>query len=70
LEQTSGQQCLRSGRALEAAGGVKRSRRALANLARREGASSILCSSFAKFGIILFFGGGFQASWAEEERGG
>ena len=38
LEQTSGQQCLRSGRALEAAGGVKRSRRALANLARREGA--------------------------------
>jgi hypothetical protein len=32
--------------------------------------SSILCSSFAKFGIILFFGGGFQASWAEEERGG
>ncbi len=28
--------------------------------------SSILCSSFAMFGIILFF----QASWAEGEGGG
>ena len=36
LEQTSGQQCLRSRRALGAAGGVEHSRCALAGLARRK----------------------------------
>ncbi len=38
LEQTRGQQCPRSRRALEAAGGIEHSGRALAGLARREGA--------------------------------
>ncbi len=32
--------------------------------------SSILCSSFAMFGIILFLGGGFQASWGRGGEGG
>jgi hypothetical protein len=33
------------------------------------GKSSILCSSFAKFGIILFFGGVFRLA-GQRRRGG